>query len=56
MIRAHKREADGPAELLGLLRPLRALYARTISTSRKLALEMALLNALRTPLRKGERE
>jgi hypothetical protein len=56
MIRAHKREADGRAELLGLLRPLRALYARTIGTSRKLALEIALLNALRTPLRKGEGE
>jgi len=56
MIRAHKREADGRAELLVLLWPLRALYAKTISTSRKLALEMTPLNALRTPLRKGERE
>jgi len=56
MIRAHKREADGRAELLELLRPLRDQYAKTISTSRKLALEVALLNALRTPIRKGERE
>jgi hypothetical protein len=56
MIRAHRREADGRAELLELLRPLRALYARTIGTSRELALEMALRNALRTPLRKGGRE
>ena len=56
MIRTHKREADGRAELLELLRPLRDQYARTISTSRRLALEVALLNALRTPIRKRERE
>jgi hypothetical protein len=56
MFRAHKRDADGRAELLELLQPLRAVYQKTIGTSRRDALEIALLRALRTPLRKKEAE
>jgi plasmid replication initiation protein len=52
MARAHKKDPGG--ELLALLRPLREQYQKTIGTSRRLALEMALLHALRTPLKRGE--
>ena len=51
MNRAHKRDADGRRELLELMRPLREAYGKSVATSRRLAIEMAVLNALRAPVK-----
>ena len=50
----HKREtAPANAQLLQMLAPLRKTYTETIGTARRLAMELAVLKALRTPPGKG---
>lgn len=50
----HKRETERSPALLTYLKPFREEYFKTISSARRLALELALLKALRTPLKPGE--
>jgi hypothetical protein len=53
MAEHHKKPKD--AELLEQLRPLRKLYASTIGTGRRTALELTILAAIRTPLGRKEK-
>jgi hypothetical protein len=53
--KAHKRDAHGNQELLKQLRPLRSAYSKLIGTGKRLAFELAVLNALRRPVSEKER-
>jgi len=51
-VQANAAKMTGTEELLKQLEPMRKLYSGTIGTIRRTALELAVLNALRTPVKK----